>query len=75
MNHKGVLRFEQCFEEKEYEMVMQCCERQRHRRPKLTDVRARLIEMHENAGSVHIIFLFECVIRSDIIGHMSSGTI
>ena len=31
--------------------MMQCCELQRHRRPKLFDVKARLIEMHENAGT------------------------
>lgn len=31
--------------------MMQCCELLRHRRPKLFDVKARLIEMHENAGT------------------------
>jgi len=51
MNRKELLHFEQCFEKKEYELVMQCCEFQRHRRPKLFDVRERLNEMHGNAGT------------------------
>jgi len=51
MNRKDELRREQCFEEKEYELIMQCCEFQRHRRPKLCDVKERLNEMHKNAGT------------------------
>lgn len=48
---KERLLFEQCFEEEEYELMMKCCEFQRNRRPKLIEVKTRLIEIHENAGT------------------------
>ncbi|KAJ7356110.1 ptk6 protein tyrosine kinase [Desmophyllum pertusum] len=46
---KEALPFESCFEEKEHELMMQCCERQRYIRLKLSEVKAKLSEMHENA--------------------------
>lgn len=53
---KERLLFEQCFEEEEYELMMKCCEFQRNRRPKLIEVKTRLIEIHEMQVLVHIIF-------------------
>ena len=38
--------------------MIQCCERQRDKRPKLSEVKARLIEMSENTGTcVHCFLL------------------
>ena len=61
---KEALPFESCFEEKEHELMMQCCERQRYSRLKLSEVKAKLSEMHENAGTCTYCFYYVLCSRS-----------
>ena len=51
-NIKENLPFESCFKDMEYKLMRQCCEFQRVQRPKLSQVKAKLQEMHENAGTI-----------------------
>ncbi|XP_022781531.1 ephrin type-A receptor 4a-like isoform X3 [Stylophora pistillata] len=44
-----ILPFERCFEEEEYQLMRQCFQFHRHKRPKLLDVQKSLCEMNENA--------------------------
>ena len=65
---KEALPVDSCFEDNEHELMMQCCERQRYRRLKLSEVKAKLIEMHENAGTCtycfyYVVFYFVVVVR------------
>ena len=58
--------------------MMQCWKFQRQRRPKLFDVRASLIEMHENAGTCAYSVSTSnaaVVLLLDRIGHLTSVTI
>lgn len=50
MEGKEIIPCEICFEDKEYELMKQCCEWQFHRRPNLAKVNARLMEMFKYPG-------------------------
>ena len=54
-----IVQKEDCFQDKEFELIKQCCERQMIRRLNLSQVRERLEEMnHLYTGTIRALFCF-----------------
>ena len=45
-----LVRREPCFQDEEYELMSQCCERQPDQRPEVARVKKKLSELLEDAG-------------------------
>ena len=56
---KEIVQKEDCFQDKEFELIKQCCEWQMMRRLNLSEVRERLEEMnHLYTGTIRALFCF-----------------
>lgn len=59
VDFQEIVQKEDCFQDKEFELIKQCCERQMIRRLNLSDVKERLEEMNYlYTGTIRALFCF-----------------